>query len=60
MLRALGAQRSGAETDNISACRDLTGRRLAHVEGEKKYEHWFCLVCLLDIKVNIYNETFEH
>ena len=38
MLRALGAQRSGHETDNIEACRDISGRRLRHINDEKKYE----------------------
>ena len=37
LLRAMGNKRSGEETDNIDACRDLSGRRLRHVEGEKKY-----------------------
>lgn len=36
MLRALGAQRSGAETDNIEACRGLDGRRLRFTNDEKK------------------------
>ena len=36
LLRAMGNKRSGEETDNIDACRDLSGRRLRHVEGEKK------------------------
>eukprot|EP00051_Salpingoeca_urceolata_P030127 m.8198 g.8198 ORF g.8198 m.8198 type:complete len:389 (+) comp3166_c0_seq1:124-1290(+) len=40
MLRALGSQRSGAETDNIDACRDLSGRRLRHVNDEKKIAEW--------------------
>lgn len=36
MLRALGAQRSGAETDNVDAMRDISGRRLRHIQDEKK------------------------
>eukprot|EP00047_Mylnosiga_fluctuans_P014991 m.42599 g.42599 ORF g.42599 m.42599 type:complete len:429 (-) comp5735_c0_seq1:520-1806(-) len=40
MLRALGAQRSGFETDNIDACRDISGRRLRHINDEKKIKEW--------------------
>ena len=40
MLRALGAQRSGHETDDIEACRDISGRRLRHVNDEKKIAEW--------------------
>ena len=36
MLRAMGSQRSGFETDNIESCRDLSGRRLRHVNDERK------------------------
>ena len=40
MLRAMGSQRSGYETSNIEACRDLSGRRLRHVHDEKKIADW--------------------
>lgn len=36
MLRAMGSQRSGHETDNIESMRDLSGRRVRHVNDEKK------------------------
>ncbi|EGD82920.1 hypothetical protein PTSG_03553 [Salpingoeca rosetta] len=40
LLRALGNRRSNAETDNIEACRDLSGRRLRHVHDEKAVNEW--------------------
>lgn len=40
MLRAMGSQRSGHETDNIESCRDLSGRRIRHVNDEKKIAEW--------------------
>eukprot|EP00730_Choanoeca_flexa_P014419 TRINITY_DN6303_c0_g1_i1.p1 TRINITY_DN6303_c0_g1~~TRINITY_DN6303_c0_g1_i1.p1 ORF type:complete len:249 (+),score=35.50 TRINITY_DN6303_c0_g1_i1:201-947(+) len=40
LLRALGNKRSHKETDNIDACRGLDGRRLRHVNDEKKLKEW--------------------
>lgn len=40
MLRAMGSQKSGFETENVDACRDLSGRRLRHVQDEKKVAEW--------------------
>jgi hypothetical protein len=40
MLRAMGAMKSGKETDNIDACRGLDGRRLRHVQGEAQIAEW--------------------
>eukprot|EP00045_Choanoeca_perplexa_P023039 m.11869 g.11869 ORF g.11869 m.11869 type:complete len:244 (-) comp9879_c0_seq1:82-813(-) len=40
LLRALGNKRSHKETDNIDACRGLDGRRLRHVNDEKKLNGW--------------------
>eukprot|EP01023_Acetabularia_acetabulum_P036344 TRINITY_DN34327_c0_g1_i1.p1 TRINITY_DN34327_c0_g1~~TRINITY_DN34327_c0_g1_i1.p1 ORF type:complete len:305 (+),score=48.48 TRINITY_DN34327_c0_g1_i1:62-976(+) len=37
-LRGLG--RDGKITSDFSACRDLQGRRLRHVEAEKKLQEW--------------------
>lgn len=42
LLRALGSKKSGKETDNIDACRNLDGRRIRHVQDEKK---WVVVVC---------------
>lgn len=38
LLRGQG--RDGGITTNFDACRDLTGRRLRHVNAEKKLEEW--------------------
>lgn len=38
LLRGQG--RDGNITTNFDACRDLQGRRLRHVEGEKKVKEW--------------------
>mmetsp|Transcript_2949 Transcript_2949/g.6916 ORF Transcript_2949/g.6916 Transcript_2949/m.6916 type:complete len:360 (-) Transcript_2949:131-1210(-) len=38
MLRGIG--RTGKLTDNFDACRDLSGRRIRHQEGEKKLKEW--------------------
>eukprot|EP00877_Chromochloris_zofingiensis_P009796 jgi/Chrzof1/506/Cz01g18100.t1 len=32
--------RDGKITDNFDACRDLSGRRIRHVEAEKKLQEW--------------------
>lgn len=40
MLRALGAKKSEHGTDNIESCRTLTGRRIRHVNDEKKIAEW--------------------
>lgn len=46
MLRAMGSQRSGHETDNVEACRDLSGRRIRYVNDEKKCATYL-VVCVL-------------
>lgn len=38
LLRGQG--RDGKITDNFDACRDLSGRRVRHVEAEKKLKEW--------------------
>jgi hypothetical protein len=38
LLRGQG--RDGKITDNFDACRDLSGRRIRHVEAEKKLKEW--------------------
>ena len=38
LLRGLG--RDPSKTTNQDACRDLHGRRLRHVNGEKKLKEW--------------------
>jgi hypothetical protein len=38
LLRGQG--RDGKITDNFDACRDLSGRRIRHVEAEKKMKGW--------------------
>lgn len=38
LLRGQG--RDGKITDNFDACRDLSGRRVRHVEAEKKLKQW--------------------
>lgn len=38
LLRGQG--RDGKITDNFDACRDLSGRRIRHVEAEKKLKQW--------------------
>lgn len=40
MLRAMGGMKSGFETDNVESCRDLSGRRLRHVNDEKRIVEW--------------------
>lgn len=40
MLRAMGAKKSEHATDNIESCRTLTGRRIRHVNDEKKIAEW--------------------
>lgn len=38
LLRGQG--RDGKITDNFDACRDLSGRRIRHVEAERKLQDW--------------------
>lgn len=38
LLRGQG--RDGKITTNYDACRDLTGRRLRHINADKKLEEW--------------------
>eukprot|EP00884_Botryococcus_braunii_P007270 jgi/Botrbrau1/16544/Bobra.0256s0003.1 len=37
LLRGAGR---AAQTDNVDACRDLSGRRLRHINAEKKMKEW--------------------
>jgi hypothetical protein len=40
MLRALAKQAGGKKTTDFGACRDLSGRRLRHVNDEKILQKW--------------------
>ena len=42
LLRALG-KNIGLKTDNVEACRDINGRRLRHVNSEKKLIEWYAM-----------------
>jgi len=42
MLRMLG-KNTKANTDNVDACRDIHGRRLRHVNSEKKLMEWYAM-----------------
>ena len=42
LLRALG-KNIGLKTDNVDACRDINGRRLRHVNSEKKLMEWYAM-----------------
>jgi len=41
LLRGAPAKPGVKKTTNFEACRDLSGRRLRHVNNEKKLERWF-------------------
>ena len=41
MLRMLG--KNITEVDNTDACRDINGRRLRHVNSEKKLTEWYAM-----------------
>ncbi|RZC79356.1 hypothetical protein C5167_003708 [Papaver somniferum] len=40
LLRGAGTKAGQKKTDNFDACRDMSGRRLRHVNAEKKLEEW--------------------
>eukprot|EP00056_Hartaetosiga_gracilis_P019205 m.13402 g.13402 ORF g.13402 m.13402 type:complete len:256 (-) comp7510_c0_seq1:23-790(-) len=40
LLRTLGSRKTDSETDNIEACRDLSGRRLRHTHNEQALREW--------------------
>ncbi|KAK1364235.1 Sde2 N-terminal domain-containing protein [Heracleum sosnowskyi] len=40
LLRGAGTKAGQKKTNNFDACRDLSGRRLRHVNAEKKMEEW--------------------
>ena len=45
-LRALGAKFSQVKTTNFDACRDLSGRRVRHINTEKQYVFFSCVLDL--------------
>lgn len=40
LLRGAGTKAGQKKTNNFDACRDMSGRRLRHVNAEKKLEEW--------------------
>uniref|UniRef100_A0A6N2MZR2 Ubiquitin-like domain-containing protein n=1 Tax=Salix viminalis TaxID=40686 RepID=A0A6N2MZR2_SALVM len=40
LLRGAATKAGQKKTDNFDACRDMSGRRLRHVNAEKKLEEW--------------------
>lgn len=40
MLRGAATKAGQKKTNNFDACRDMSGRRLRHVNAEKKLEEW--------------------
>ncbi|MCL7027860.1 hypothetical protein MKW94_013617 [Papaver nudicaule] len=40
LLRGAGTKAGQKKTDNFDACRDMSGRRLRHVNAERKLEEW--------------------
>ncbi|KAL1809460.1 hypothetical protein ACET3Z_026450 [Daucus carota] len=40
LLRGAGTKAGQKKTNNFDACRDMSGRRLRHVNAEKKMEEW--------------------
>uniref|UniRef100_A0A1J3IBF4 Protein SDE2-like protein n=1 Tax=Noccaea caerulescens TaxID=107243 RepID=A0A1J3IBF4_NOCCA len=40
LLRGAATQAGAKKTNNFDACRDMSGRRLRHVNAEKKLEEW--------------------
>lgn len=40
MLRGAASKAGQKKTSNFDACRDMSGRRLRHVNAEKKLEEW--------------------